>query len=68
MRNKLRCFWLYLVNEWQHFTSRCYYCGKRGASVCSLLYPKRLCDSCSTAASRRAVARTLERKLNKFVK
>jgi hypothetical protein len=52
MRNKLRSYYLAFVRDWHVYWSHCYYCGQRGASVCSVFYPKRLCDACATAACR----------------
>jgi hypothetical protein len=54
MRNRLRFFWLWLVREYEASNAYCFNCGKRGANVSSIMYPKRLCDGCATAACRRA--------------
>jgi hypothetical protein len=54
MRNKLRSYCLAFVRDWHDYWSLCYHCGRRGASVCSLVYPKRLCNQCGTALCRRA--------------
>ena len=53
VRNKLRGLWLILVREYQAVNSYCFHCGKRGAHVVSLVFPKRLCDPCATAVNRR---------------
>jgi hypothetical protein len=53
MRNRLRFFWLWLVREYEAANAYCFNCGKRGANVSSIMYPKRLCDDCATAACRR---------------
>ena len=52
MKNRLRCFWLWFLNEVEFRRSQCYYCGAWGAAVCSLVYPKRLCNVCATAVCR----------------
>lgn len=52
--NRARFFWLWLKREYEAANSYCYHCGKRGAHVTSLVYPKRLCDHCAAAVCRRA--------------
>lgn len=54
MRNKIRSYWLWLVQEYKRANSMCALCGKWGASICSLVYPKRLCDGCATEVCRKA--------------
>ena len=49
----LRCNWLAFCRDYKDATSTCYSCGRYGASVVSLVYPKRLCDACARSFSRR---------------
>jgi len=60
LRNRLRFFWLWLVHEYQITTNYCQRCGIIGAAVCSLVYPKRLCNDCA-----KEVHRMLEDKCQK---
>ena len=53
MRNNLRFYWLVFLRDYKDATSVCYSCGRYGASVVSLVYPKRLCDACARSFSRR---------------
>ena len=52
MRNRIRYLYLALARDWVDYWSHCWYCGRRGASVCSLVYPRRLCNSCATRVCR----------------
>jgi hypothetical protein len=53
LRNKLRGLWFVLVREYRAANSYCFRCGKRGAHIASLVFPKRLCDLCATVVCRR---------------
>ena len=53
MRNWLRFNWLAFCRDYKDATSVCYSCGRYGASVVSLVYPKRLCDACTRSFQRR---------------
>ena len=54
VRTHLRGFWFALVREYKDALSTCWQCGRYGASVCSLVYPKRLCDECSIVVCKTA--------------
>ena len=49
----LRCNWLAFCRDYKDSTSTCYSCGRYGASVVSLVYPKRLCKACEQSFQRR---------------
>jgi hypothetical protein len=53
VRNNLRFYWLVFLRDYKDATSTCYSCGRYGASVCSIMYPKRLCEKCSRSFMRR---------------
>ena len=53
IRMWVRCSWLAFCRDYKDATSICYSCGRYGASVVSLVYPKRLCDACARSFSRR---------------
>ena len=53
MRNWLRFNWLAFCRDYKDATSVCYSCGRYGASVVSIVYPKRLCDKCNASFQRR---------------
>lgn len=52
MVNKLRPYLLAFLRNWHDFWATCWRCGRMGASVHSLIYPKRLCNVCGTKLSR----------------
>lgn len=54
LRVWLRCWYLALRRDITDAMSTCFHCGRQGASVCSLVFPKRLCNGCATAVCRRA--------------
>ena len=54
LRNNLRMYWLTFLRGYKNAVSTCWKCGRYGAAVCSLVYPKRLCERCATAVCRRA--------------
>ena len=53
MRNWLRFNWLAFCRDYKDATSVCYSCGRYGASVVRLVYPKRLCKACEQSFQRR---------------
>ena len=59
MRNKVRAWLFILQREWTAYWSHCWYCGRMGAHVSSIAYPKRLCGSCNTAMCRRVEFRKM---------
>jgi hypothetical protein len=53
IRMWVRCSWLAFCRDYKDATSVCYSCGRYGASVVSLVYPKRLCKACEQSFQRR---------------
>ena len=53
IKSLIRAYWFILVREYHAANAYCFHCGKRGAHVVSLVFPKRLCDPCATAVNRR---------------
>jgi hypothetical protein len=47
IRNRVRCYLLWLRKEFKASLSTCEYCGKRIAYPCSTADLKRLCNSCA---------------------
>jgi hypothetical protein len=54
LKQWLRVEWFIFSREYKAAVSTCWKCGAYGAHVCSLVYPKRLCNTCAAAVSRRA--------------
>jgi len=54
IRQWIRAMWFIMCREYKTAISTCWQCGRYGASVCSLVYPKRLCDECATVVCRTA--------------
>jgi hypothetical protein len=67
LRNKLRIWYLWLRNELKSATSKCEWCGTRGAYPCGLAKLATLCEPCATLVCCAMEGRATKEQIGKFV-